>query len=444
MQTLTRLAGVVSFILISLSMHSQSLTGTVTGNEALRLNVYAFYGRNLDVKESAEIKGGKVSFKGPFKPGFYKLGITQDNAVTFIMGKEKPTFTADLKDLAASFKVQNSLENELYARYLSENAVFSQKVNEINASIRSFAGKEGVSRTEVDQYVADQKMIFDSLSKQRKVVLDGIASKHQGTFIAGIIRYLDFDPSVSEQIFLEGFRTALPEICNGDMIFTRVSMYLQNYILGRVPDLMSASEKVLQYAPASVCARELTYQALIENIQPVDAKVCQQWIKRYHKEFPDQNVLQRYATVAALEPEVGDEAPDIVLSNVEGKSVKLSDLRGKTVLIDFWASWCGPCRRENPNVVRVYKQYKDKGFDIYSVSLDNSKEKWVQAIAHDALEWPSHVSDLKGWQSAGAALYQVRGIPATFLLDSKGIIIGKNLRGQALESKLEEVLGSKP
>lgn len=138
---------------------------------------------------------------------------------------------------------------------------------------------------------------------------------------------------------------------------------------------------------------------------------------------------------------VGALAPDIELSDPMGKAVSLSSLRGKYVLIDFWASWCGPCRMENPNVVRMYNKFKDKGFAIYGVSLDQSKDNWVKAIEKDGLTW-THVSDLKYWQSAAAQKYGVNAIPATFLLDKNGKIIAKNLRGEALEKKLEEVLSN--
>ena len=136
---------------------------------------------------------------------------------------------------------------------------------------------------------------------------------------------------------------------------------------------------------------------------------------------------------------VGQPAPDISLPTPEGQTVTLSSLKGKYVLVDFWASWCGPCRQENPNVVRMYQKYKDKGFEIYGVSLDESKEKWVTAIAKDKLTWP-HVSDLKGWNSSAALKYNIQAIPQTLLLDKEGKIIAKNLRGKPLEDKIASLL----
>lgn len=140
---------------------------------------------------------------------------------------------------------------------------------------------------------------------------------------------------------------------------------------------------------------------------------------------------------------IGDTAPEIELAGVDGKAIKLSSLKGKMVLIDFWASWCGPCRRENPNVVGAYEKYKKakfktaKGFEIYSVSLDNNAEAWKAAIAKDGLVWKNHVSDLKGWNSAAAALYGVSSIPMSFLIDENGVIVAKNLRGLELHTKID-------
>jgi peroxiredoxin len=164
--------------------------------------------------------------------------------------------------------------------------------------------------------------------------------------------------------------------------------------------------------------------------------------KGFEKEMPNSKFVKEFKTKLAQYKNivtVGQAAPEIALNNPEGKPVSLSSLRGKYVLIDFWASWCGPCRQENPNVVRMYNKFKGKNFEIFGVSLDKSKEKWVEAIQKDELSWV-HVSDLQYWQSAGAQAYGVQAIPATFLIDPTGKIIAKNLRGQALETKLTEIL----
>ncbi|RPD40916.1 TlpA disulfide reductase family protein [Chitinophaga barathri] len=132
-------------------------------------------------------------------------------------------------------------------------------------------------------------------------------------------------------------------------------------------------------------------------------------------------------------------AKDFEQKDPKGKTVKLSSFRGKYVLIDFWASWCGPCRQENPNVVAAYHKFKNKNFTILGVSLDKSKSAWLEAIEQDRLEW-TQVSDLQGWANAAAQLYRVQGIPQNFLVDPNGKIIASNLRGRALEKKLAEIL----
>jgi thiol-disulfide isomerase/thioredoxin len=135
-------------------------------------------------------------------------------------------------------------------------------------------------------------------------------------------------------------------------------------------------------------------------------------------------------------------SPEIALNNPDGVELKLSSLKGKYVLIDFWASWCGPCRRESPNVVKLYNKYKDRGFTIYSVSLDDNMEAWKTAIEADGLVWPNHVSDLLKWNSPLPQLYGFTGIPHTVLLNREGNVIGVGLRGESLEQKLNEVFSN--
>jgi peroxiredoxin len=160
------------------------------------------------------------------------------------------------------------------------------------------------------------------------------------------------------------------------------------------------------------------------------------------KKHPDNQIIKaKYQMVEkAKKLAVGFPAPEITLPDTTGNLFSLSSLKGKVVLIDFWAAWCRPCRMENPNMVRLYDTYSKHGFDILGVSLDDNRENWLRAIQTDGLVW-HHVSDLKRFKSAAGQLYGVEGIPYTVLVDRSGNIIAKGLRGEALEQKIKEVLG---
>lgn len=174
-----------------------------------------------------------------------------------------------------------------------------------------------------------------------------------------------------------------------------------------------------------------------EEFPFLDSLAAEIKVKLPHSKYVNKFVEQVEGMKALS---IGEMAPDIVLPDPDGNEVKLSSLRGNYVLIDFWAAWCRPCRIENPNVVRLYNEYNNKGFEVFGVSLDRTKKDWVEAIQKDKLTW-THVSDLSYFNSKAAALYNINAIPATFLLDKEGKIIGKNLRGKALENKLKEIFG---
>lgn len=137
--------------------------------------------------------------------------------------------------------------------------------------------------------------------------------------------------------------------------------------------------------------------------------------------------------------EIGKQAPDFTLPTPDGEKLSLSSFKGKLLILDFWASWCGPCRQENPNVVKLYNKYHSQGLEILSVSLDDNREKWLKAIKDDGLVW-NHVSDLQGWSNKAAKLYAVSGIPHIVLISKEGVILAKNLRGEELENKLKEYI----
>ena len=162
------------------------------------------------------------------------------------------------------------------------------------------------------------------------------------------------------------------------------------------------------------------------------------------KEIPNSSHVEMFVNnLEYFRPAVamGELAPEITLPKPEGGDLSLSDLKGKYVLLDFWAAWCRPCRAENPNVVNMYNKYNDQGFEVFSVSLDRTRDAWLKAIEADGLKWPSHVSDLKYFNSQAAMTYKVNAIPFALLLDPEGRVIGKNLRGRQLQAKLASIFG---
>ena len=190
--------------------------------------------------------------------------------------------------------------------------------------------------------------------------------------------------------------------------------------------------------PTSFVAAQQVYQSFSYNPDPSELETVYNYldttIKNSYYGKKIKSILEISKTTA-----VGNPALEFTQNDASGKPISLSSFKGKYVLLDFWASWCGPCRRENPNVVKAYHQYHNKGFDILGVSLDDNKDDWVKAIKEDRLSW-TLVSDLKGGNNDAATLYGIQGIPMNFLIDKEGKIIAKNLRGEDLEKKLAEVL----
>ena len=204
-----------------------------------------------------------------------------------------------------------------------------------------------------------------------------------------------------------------------------------------IEDMKVFTKNFVKEHNSSVVAAYITLVQLANDIQSAELDSI---IVKFPAEISNSEYVVKVKEIADAmkKTAIGVVAPDFTMNDPAGNPVTLSSLRGKVVMIDFWASWCAPCRQENPNVVKLYQKYNSKGFEIIGVSLDRTKEEWVQAIKDDQLSWV-HVSDLQFWQNTAARLYSVNAIPQTYLLDAEGKIIAKGLRSEQLAAKLSEL-----
>ncbi|MCF8281619.1 MAG: TlpA family protein disulfide reductase [Bacteroidales bacterium] len=229
-------------------------------------------------------------------------------------------------------------------------------------------------------------------------------------------------------------------------VFEQMKSYTQTLSSVGFPEGVQKDfmDKMLAQIPSNSRTYMLAMGGIINGLQaaksPLLGNYAQRYLEKYQKTEPEAAAQVAQLLKMSGSFVNGGEAPDFTMNDTEGNPVKLSDFRGKVMLVDFWASWCGPCRRENPHVVELYNHYHKKGFDVLGVSLDKSKEPWLKAIKDDGLVW-NHVSDLKYWSNAAAQLYGVTSIPHTVLVGKDGKIIARNLRGEQLTAKLKEILG---
>jgi peroxiredoxin len=413
-----------------------------------RPSLFQFDGRTFrPVQGPKELEKGVYQFTVPVgTPEFYYVGTHSRNRLPLILGDEpQVAVKSSCKGIAAA-EFEGSPLNTAYLQLKEDMKRLKQSAQRLTRAYQ-------MSKGEQQQKVVEQ---LQALDEKKLALLDSAKQQHPYLGrIVGLNTYLSYQnnkgeyPNEIEYFASEFFRFADfkdPAYNHLPWVYESFRSYTQ--VLASIPQLSSEQriaylEQTLSRFEEGSPAHKLALSGVMGTLKKKDADSFLHFAEQFTTTFEESDPTG----AAKLKKEIeqvkaftkGSVAPDFTQKSPEGEDVSLSDFRGKVVLIDFWASWCGPCRRENPNVVKLYEEYKDQGFEILGVSLDRKKGRWLKAIEADGLVWP-HVSDLKGWQNEVAQLYGVGSIPHTVLLDREGKIVAQKLRGPALERKVAELI----
>jgi peroxiredoxin len=353
-----------------------SLHGTIKNAAGNKAYLEAIKDKRWIVIDSSELKNGSVDFSGRIDTvDIYRLRLTNNSYLPLVLNADTIVFKADATDLFETVVFSGSKDNKVYSDFNKKILDFNKAHSRLSGMLDSLK-KESTSSIMATNCMNQIKSIEAEI---KAYVRESISANTASPIVFSMLSYADWENDF--------------------------------------PFIESVTTTIKQQQPNS------KYTAsLVTNVSQ-------------YKTYLEQKLAKEKGSPAAI----GKEAPEFVLPDAAGKMIRLSSFKGKYLLLDFWASWCGPCRQESPNVVKAYNKYKGKNFDILSVSLDDNKDKWLNAIQKDGLTW-THVSDLHAWESSVVRLYGVEGIPATFLLDPKGVVVARDLRGHELEEKLEELL----
>lgn len=414
------------------------------------LYLYHFDGYKFAISKTAMADSNNVfTFRIPASENqFYFVGAQQGKTKPVILGTEE---TLTMQGRCSNIRKSEFVDSELNTDYemaIKQIRGYQSKAKNLNRQFAQAASKP-----------ADQVEIAKQLKANddaQIALLTSMKTKHP--FIGKIVAtkmYLSFPNNKGSyanevEYYVNKFFTHLdlkdPDLNRMPALFETFRDYTTTLVAIKYDEakIKTTLDDVLKKMNPESQAYRFALGAITQTLKsknhPAYIGYGNLYLQKYGEENQPYMVELKSNIDNAKNFLIGAVAPDFEQNTPDDQSMKLSDLRGKVVLVDFWASWCGPCRRENPHVVKLYDKYKSKGFEVLGVSLDRTKDKWEKAITKDKLTW-SHVSDLKGWKNKVAKQYSVTSVPHTILLDQEGRILARNLRGADLDAKLKELFG---
>lgn len=437
---------------LSLDLHAKSVEVIVKAiecDDVSEMHIFSFDGLGF-VKEQSATKNKEGDFVFKVKTNqrlFRYVGIEVGKFKSVVLGDDEQVV---MKGTCKSFNRATVSEGLNY------------NYNELMNKIRSFSSKEKSIGTRFAKSLKDESkkkeliLEFAALDQRKKDLIEEAKSKSEWLGeVAGLYTYYSYQNSKTDlpnelMYYVNNYfaQTDLKSKAFEGMpllfdVFNKYSSTLCKVRGLKADKLEEFLNLNLNKLPLKSDSRKMALGGIVSALKGVNNPLFVPFAKRYIDQFckDSEGCMNLKKQIKNAESFVlGAEAPDFTLMNMEGEPVSLSDFKGKVVLIDFWASWCGPCRRENPHVAKLYSKYKADGFEILGVSLDKTKDRWIDAVAKDKLTWPQ-VSDLKGWQNEVAQMYSVKSIPDTVLLDKEGKILARKLRGPELDQKLASIFG---
>lgn len=427
-----------------------TLTAEVSCPESKTIYLYRLGGLHFEPVMQTQVKDGQAAFTMPeVNWQFFYLGFSDQDVLPIILGREDGARVLVNCTKMNESTISDSPFNVEYQELKGKMNGLKNKTNQLSRQYSNELRSGDIPAAYTEEMIKVDRLKLQMLEEYQKSNPFFARILELNTYLSFFIQPTDY---TSELDYFVNEYFSFADFKNGDFnyqpwVFEAFKGYASTLASTKMPAevLQEYVGKALARVPTNQQSYQLALSGVIQGIEKSNpsafAYYAGVYIDKYKDTYPEPVKDLEYKLELIARFVKGGVAPNFTQNDPQGNPVSLTDFRGKVVLIDFWASWCGPCRRENPNVVRLYAKYKDQGFEVLGVSLDSKQDRWLDAIEKDGLIW-THVSDLKGWSNEVAGMYSVTSIPHTVLLDAEGKILGRNLRGAALDEKLAEVFGN--